>query len=162
VAVTSGGAGGFWEFSLELYALPGVAAACLALQEAEGRDVNIVLFCLYSGMVLGRPLDAADLARLATAVAEWNALAVRPLRALRRGLKPLDADPAAAAFRRRVQALELEAERQAQLRLEAALPPVPAGAGGLDLARANLLGYTGENGLALLAAVRDAFAHATG
>jgi uncharacterized protein (TIGR02444 family) len=32
----------FWEFSLAFYAEPGVAPACLAMQDLEGVDVNLV------------------------------------------------------------------------------------------------------------------------
>ena len=39
----------FWRFSLELYARDGVPAACLALQDREGADVNLVLLALWLG-----------------------------------------------------------------------------------------------------------------
>jgi uncharacterized protein (TIGR02444 family) len=36
----------FWRFSLDLYGRPGVAPACLALQDEAGADVNLVLYLL--------------------------------------------------------------------------------------------------------------------
>lgn len=39
----------FWRFSLAVYAAPGVADECLALQERCGIDVNILLFCAWVG-----------------------------------------------------------------------------------------------------------------
>src|ERR1700680_2972326 len=39
----------FWRFSLRFYRQPGVADACIALQDARGVDVNILLFFLWLG-----------------------------------------------------------------------------------------------------------------
>lgn len=39
----------FWQFSLAVYAAPGVEAECLALQEALGIDVNLLLFFVWLG-----------------------------------------------------------------------------------------------------------------
>ena len=39
----------FWRFSLAIYKPPDVAAECLALQEAVGLDVNLLLFCAWLG-----------------------------------------------------------------------------------------------------------------
>ena len=38
----------FWRFSLQLYRLPGVAEACIELQEKCGADVNLLLFLLWT------------------------------------------------------------------------------------------------------------------
>ena len=48
----------FWDFSLEIYAKPGVAQACLALQDECGADVNLLLFCCWAG-----PLDEIAMRR---------------------------------------------------------------------------------------------------
>ena len=50
----------FWRFSLRTYRAPGVEAACLALQERCGADVNLLLFCGWVGRE-GRVLDEASL-----------------------------------------------------------------------------------------------------
>ena len=72
----------FWDFSLEVYAKPGVAQACLALQDECGVDVNLLLFCCWAG-----PLDEAGVRRAIDAVAHWQTAVVQPLRAVRRLLK---------------------------------------------------------------------------
>lgn len=115
---------GFWAFSLAVYARPGVEAACLALQERHGLDVNLLLFCCWAA-ARGRQLDAATLAAAEAAVAGWRNQVVRPMRALRRRLKReiagFPAEPVD-ALRRRLLDLELEAERLEQQRLEPFLP----------------------------------------
>ena len=35
----------FWQFSIKFYAVPGVADACIALQDQAKVDVNILFFC---------------------------------------------------------------------------------------------------------------------
>ena len=118
----------FWNFSLGLYGRPGVAAACLALQDGQGLDVNLLLFCCWHGQA-GRRLEEADLRRAMAAAEPWQRDVVQPLRAVRRRLKAGVAPISAAeseALRRRVNDLELESERIAQAALEA-LPAPAAG-----------------------------------
>ena len=38
----------FWDFSLALYRKPGVAAACLRLQDGPGLDVNLLLYACWT------------------------------------------------------------------------------------------------------------------
>ncbi|MGU3539877.1 TIGR02444 family protein [Methylobacterium sp. A54F] len=119
----------FWGFSLELYGRPGVAAACLALQDEAGADVNLVLYLLWCA-VTGRVLDEAAIATADARIAPWRAGVVESLRAVRRALK---ADPlrefGSEAFRGRVKAVELEAERLVQDALfrDAPAPGSPEG-----------------------------------
>ncbi|MFZ0067404.1 MAG: TIGR02444 family protein, partial [Pseudolabrys sp.] len=40
----------FWRFSLAVYSRAGVAEECLALQETAGADINVLLFCAWTGM----------------------------------------------------------------------------------------------------------------
>lgn len=132
------GGGHFWAFSLAVYDRPGVAEACLRLQEARGVDVNLLLHALWCG-ALGHRIALAERRRLDEAVAPWQAGAVRPLRAVRRWLKTQQALPAAGAeaLRAGVKAQELEAERLEQGLLESLLSP-PPGPGGPAHAAANL------------------------
>ncbi len=109
----------FWNFSLEIYAGEGVAAACLDLQARRGCDVNVLLFCCWLG-ASGRPTLTAD--RLRAILKEsgpWQEGVVRPLRELRQRLKDTgQALPETlAAVRRRVADAELAAEHAEQLRL---------------------------------------------
>ena len=115
----------FWDFSLSLYGKPGVAPACLALQERHGLDVNVLMFCLWLGASGRGPVPAATLAEAFAAAEAWHEEAVRPLRAVRRRLKtPVgSADPALAqALRTRIQKIEIDAEHIEQLTLANTAP----------------------------------------
>jgi uncharacterized protein (TIGR02444 family) len=131
----------FWQYSLRIYAAPGVAPECLELQERLGLDVNVVLFAAWLGLARGVALQAADLERIATATAGWSGDVVKALRTVRKGLKPLAENPdsAYAALRKRVASAELLAEQieQAQLYAMAETLGVAAPAG-LPTARANI------------------------
>ena len=112
----------FWDFSLSTYGRDGVADACIALQEAHGADVNILLFCAWAGCN-GVRLDRTRIEAVRGAVADWHQEVVRPLRAVRRRLKtavdgraPGDLQ---SALRARVQKIEIDAEHIEQLRLAA-------------------------------------------
>lgn len=119
---------GLWSFSLAVYGRPGVAEACLALQDRHGLDVNLLLFCCWAA-AQGRGLDQTTLTAAESAVATWRNQAVRPMRALRRRLKReiegFDAG-AVEALRRRLKEAELEAERLEQMRLAGFLPAAAA------------------------------------
>lgn len=122
----------FWDFSLAVYGRDGVAPACLSLQERHGVDVNLLLFGCWlaasgRGALAGEALLAA-----AAAVAPWHGEIVRALRATRMRLKgeraPLPAGTEAGltalaeSLRKRIAALELEAEHLEQLLLAATAP----------------------------------------
>ncbi len=127
-----------WTFSLAVYDQPGVAAACLGLQDRHGLDVNILLYCCWAG-VRGQPLTGPKLKRLEAAIAGWSTEVVHPLRAVRRRLKS-ERDDDAQDLRAKVLQLEIEAERLEQARLLAALP-LEAGEPEPRLAAANLRAY---------------------
>ena len=100
----------FWRFSLRFYGRPGVADACLSLQDQAGADVNLLLFLLFLAE-RKRQLDAAEIARFDAAVSQWRDSVVKPLRALRRGLKPgIEFIPGTVieTFRAQIKRLELE------------------------------------------------------
>lgn len=101
---------GLWEWALEAYARPGVAPACLALQDADGQNVPLLLAAAW-GADQGRTLDPDRAVALAAA---WETDVVGPLRTARRGLKlsrnPIP-DTRREALRETVKAVELEAER---------------------------------------------------
>ncbi len=120
-------ASAFWDFSVALYDRTGVEAACLALQERHGLDVNLLLWSLWLADC-GVALEAPILDRAKNAVADWQTEIVGPLRAVRRRLRespgPADADGIAAkwparaeALRRQILALELDGEHLEQLAL---------------------------------------------
>src|SRR5690606_30758862 len=85
----------FWDFSLRVYDRPGVAAACLALQDGHGLDVNLVLLAAWEA-ARGGELDGALAARLRQFGEAYQADVMRPLRRARRALKGLAVEPALA------------------------------------------------------------------
>lgn len=131
----------FWTFSLAIYAIEGVAPACLRLQDRHGLDVNLLLYCCWAGRC-GVALDAPAVARMLELTADWTTRVVQPLRAARRALKgAFETMPAAAclSLRDAVAKLELDAERIEQDALAAALPPAaPTRSGHRAIAEANL------------------------
>jgi len=138
--VFAGGPEGFWEFSVEVYARPGVAPACLRLQDRDGLDVNLVLFAIWAGGARGA-LTAAELARAVEVSLRWREGVVGPLRSARRALKAPDVPvevAGAATLRTRVKAAELSAEKLQQHMLaplaEDAAPPAGRAAAEANLA----------------------------
>src|SRR5258708_35868944 len=102
----------FWAFSLALYARPGIADACLRLQDPHGLDVNLLLLCCWLAR-RGCRLSAADLAAAEARAAPLRARVLEPLRAARRALKTMPGSGAAALYAQLKQ-VELAAEREEQ------------------------------------------------
>ncbi|MGO8868776.1 MAG: TIGR02444 family protein [Alphaproteobacteria bacterium] len=134
----------FWDFSLAVYGREGVPAACLALQERHGADVNLLLFCCWHARSGRGALAGEDLRRAAAAVEPWHGRLVRGLRAVRVRLRresaplpqPTDALLAelAEALRKKIAAVELEAEHIEQLILAASARPVSSESAAVPLA----------------------------
>ncbi len=106
----------FWRFSVKFYAEPGVADACIALQDEAGVDVNVLFFLLWNA-TQRRAFDRAQVTEIERRIGPWRDMTVVPLRAVRRALKsppPALAPDAAEGFRTRIKAVELEAERLQQ------------------------------------------------
>ena len=117
----------FWTFSLDVYARPGVAAECLALQGRHGIDVNALLFCAWAGAARTLVLTERHVAAVTEHVAQWQRDVVLPLRTVRQALK-LDAGEPVTALRKDVAAAELKGEQIEQAMLFAAAPMLLAGA----------------------------------
>jgi uncharacterized protein (TIGR02444 family) len=148
----------FWDYSLQLYASPGVEEACLVLQDEFDLDVNIVLFCLWSGTEGPGQLTAAEITECIARGGRWQREVVRRLRYIRRTLKrdALGATPGLVeVFRPRAQKLELAAEHVQQLLL-AGMVPETRGATGSHIAVWNLRAYFNETGLAAAGNAQDA------
>jgi len=115
-----------WRFSLRTYRQPGVADACIALQDECGVDVNVLLFFLWLAAEKKR-VPAANARAACEQAALWHDDVVAPLRAVRR----------------KVKAVELEAERlqqEALFAMTANLEAEPAESVEAA-ARANVLAY---------------------
>ena len=106
----------FWRFSLRFYRQPGAADACIALQDRDGVDVNVLLFLLWLATDKRR-VALADAQALCAKALSWRDDVVAPLRSVRRTLKggsALVEGSAAEFFRTRIKSVELEAERLQQ------------------------------------------------
>jgi uncharacterized protein (TIGR02444 family) len=106
----------FWRFSLYFYRQAGVSEACIVLQDDCGIDVNLLLFLLWLAAER-RQLSADDVKRIDDRVRDWRNLTIIPIRDIRRKLKGAKTlvDPAdQEAFRSKVKAIELDAERLQQ------------------------------------------------
>ncbi|MEM6293558.1 MAG: TIGR02444 family protein [Myxococcota bacterium] len=138
-----------WEFSLAHYRTPGVAAACLRLQDEHGFDVNVALACLWHEGRGGSPLMAEDFAALLEHEARARVLAIRPIR---RGAK---AATGADALYRTLKTAELQAENLFQRALYDAL--VDRGGDEPGTGRASLRAYAEHLGANVSDSLLDAF-----
>jgi len=139
-------AAAFWRFSLAVYARPGVAPACLVLQDEHGRDVNLMLFCCWLGASGRGVLERAGLEAADRAVTGWRHEVVEPLRAARRAIKAAGLSDSDSIYAK-AKALELEAERLLQRQLADRAPTENVGLPTerrLDDALANLALYIGD------------------
>jgi len=105
-------ANAFWNFSLEVYAVPGVADECLSLQDRFGIDVNLLLFGAYMGRQ-GVLLSRDDMAQTSTLVQAWYEHVVKPLRSARRATKQppsVSTCKPVEALHKQIKALELVSE----------------------------------------------------
>jgi uncharacterized protein (TIGR02444 family) len=137
----------FWRFSLRFYRMPGVADACIALQEQAGVDVNLLLFLLWHATAR-RALSQAEVTTLEARVGGWRDTTVIPLRTVRRTLKELPPNlvpgTTGEAFRTRIKAVELEAERLQQEAMYSLASPNLLGteqSSAAEAARANVTAY---------------------
>jgi len=105
----------FWRFSLAVYAQVDVAQECLALQQALGIDVNLLLFCAWLG-TRAVTLSKTDIDAASIEVAFWQENVVRPLRGVRQQVKTLSHGEIG-SFRGSVKGIELEAEQIEQAML---------------------------------------------
>ena len=129
--------------TIGLVGAPGVAQACIELQDQARVDVNVLFFLLWNA-TQGRALNAADVTKIEEAIGPWREMTVVPIRNVRRALKTppsVMAPDAAEGLRTRIKAVELEAER---LQQEAMFALAPLGAevsDPADAARANVAAY---------------------
>lgn len=119
----------FWPWAVAAYEAPGVAEACLSLQDHNEQNVPLLLWAAWVA-VTGRRPDEETIEAACDAARAYDTVVVAPLRAVRRTLKApipdVDNDHRE-ALRQQVKALELDAERRLMLELEA-LAPAPSGA----------------------------------
>lgn len=106
-----------WDYAAACYARPGVAEACLALQDRAGADVNLLLAGAWLA-ARGCAWSSDEVRGIAHLCASWRRHCLLPLREVRRYLKqPADVE----ALYRQAKALELDAERYQLNMIEEAL-----------------------------------------
>lgn len=113
-----------WDWTLKAYGQAGVPEACLRLQDEYGQNTSLLLWAVWAETV-----DPAILGHAAGVARRWEALALAPIRAVRRALKPAFegiADGPREDLREDVKAAELRAERV----LMESLEPLGGKAGG--------------------------------
>jgi uncharacterized protein (TIGR02444 family) len=76
----------FWDFSVRTYRTSGVSEACLSLQNDQGADVNMLLYCCWVGAAVGS-FDDELFSRASKYSARWAANVVIPLREARSWMK---------------------------------------------------------------------------
>jgi uncharacterized protein (TIGR02444 family) len=106
----------FWQFSLAVYAAPGVADECLVLQDRYDVDVNVLMFCAWIGKARQIQLTLDEVKAIAAVVKPWQEGAVKPLRSVRRYMKGVS-HSSVGNLRGRVKAAELAAEQVEQAML---------------------------------------------
>lgn len=134
----------FWRFSLAVYAQPGVADECLALQGELDIDVNVLLFCAWFGAERKLVLGDEAFAAIDACVQDWHESVVRPLRAVRQTMKAMPdmADDTVKALRKDIAAAELRAEQIEQAKLfEIADAIAQAARAGGDAVAANIAAF---------------------
>jgi uncharacterized protein (TIGR02444 family) len=109
-----------WDYSLQVYPRPGFQQAAIHLQDARGSDVNLLIYVLWLAAT-GRPaLTPQAAAGLAARMAPLRAIAIEPIRELRRALKGgIEHAPGEPVeeVRKKLLGLELDAEQIEQAML---------------------------------------------
>lgn len=135
-------AAALWQYSLRLYAVPGISAACLRLQDEAGADVNMIFLLLFAARS-GLQLSAVNVATVEQECKNWHATVIEPLRQVRRLIKN-DQLRAHCDVYQQVKRAELLAEQRHQFALAASLDRITERAprtSPLDAARMNLDNY---------------------
>jgi uncharacterized protein (TIGR02444 family) len=114
-----------WDWTSAAYGRPGVADACLALQDEHGQSAPYLLWAVWA-----RADDRQLLVAAAAVVRAWEAVATLPLRRVRRELKapsPPIADSDREFVRTGAAEAELAAEKALLQALEELTPTPPRG-----------------------------------
>ena len=112
----------FWDFSLRVYGSDSVAAACIALQERRGIDVNLLLFGAWIGESGRGILAESDLEAALAATTAWNRDIVCVLRVVRNRLKggmPPISTARSDVLRKMILEIEVKSEHVEQITLAA-------------------------------------------
>ena len=104
----------FWQFACTLYAKPDQQTTLLALQNQQGKNVNLCLLLLYLDS-LNLSVNTQQLNELTQVVSDFDTRALQPLRAARSYLKAnQNAISDYATIRAELLSAELKLEKQQQ------------------------------------------------
>jgi len=104
----------FWQFACTLYAKPEQQTTLLALQNQQGKNVNLCLLLLYLDS-LNLSVNTQQLNELTQVVSDFDTRALQPLRAARSYLKAnQNAISDYATIRAELLSAELKLEKQQQ------------------------------------------------
>ena len=142
-----------WTYCLALYAEPGIASACIMLQDRYGVDVNLVLYASWAAGRRPNALTDQDFIPLIAATDTWQRHVTSTIRQARRALKseaePLS-DEAYQDLRRHLLDAELGAEKIEIDRLFALSPLENVEAAAIDVrerAERNIRAYLTHLGI---------------
>jgi len=149
-----------WRFAVAVYSQPGVSERCLALQDEQGVDVNILLFAAWLGAERGEALGEAPARHLIAETAQWREEIVQAMRIMRRRLKQeRQARPDLDPVYQSMKAVELEAEKAEQRMLTELLGRLDRAAARSDdeqeVALTNMKAYLAALDVPLAAEVTD-------
>lgn len=119
---------GFWDWALVAYAKPGVAEACLDLQDQYQQCTAYLLWAAWAADQ-GQGIDVQTLAAGQDLARIWETQVLQPLRQARRFLKPALAnmpDDPRETLREQIKATELAAEQTLMTRLAELAPAIQA------------------------------------
>ncbi len=108
----------FWEFSVSFYRKPGVADACLFVQDRYGLNVNVILFCIWAADTGRGMLTSVQINTALHRVADWEEQVIKPLREIRRTCRQEALgipEFLLQTFVPQIETVELEAEQVEQL-----------------------------------------------
>lgn len=111
-----------WNYSTQLWTLPGIESICLELQSSHAADVNLLLYCCWAGEQQ-RKLTDINIRSLLKAADSWQTI-IKPLRESRKlmqqNLIAMPPDLVDQTLHNIVE-MELNAEHMEQLALDKAL-----------------------------------------
>ncbi|WP_051560037.1 TIGR02444 family protein [Marinobacterium jannaschii] len=129
-----------WDYALDLYARPGVTAACLSLQQ-QGLSINRLLFCCWLGEQ-GRLLQGA----CGADALHWQQQITHPLRALRYQVRARQQDEGYQPCYKALRQAELACEQVELALLHASAEALPIQPG-IGLAAKNIKNYLCDAGI---------------
>lgn len=136
----------FWNYSTQIYQLPEVADICLHLQNTCAADVNILLYCCWTGDQR-IALTTDDIQALLNISSPWQSAVLKPLREARKVLKhQIIAMPAELHNKtlNNLAEMEINAEHMEQLNMEKTLDlsaRTASAAAAIDVTARNLMLY---------------------